>query len=49
VDFEGNRADKRVQKALKQIEGLTTQLKVLGSYPSRTQRHRSVPRPARRN
>ncbi len=39
VDFEGNCADKRVQKALKDIAALTTDLKVLGSYPARTTEH----------
>ena len=33
VDFEGHRADKNVQKALGQLEGMCKYLKVVGSYP----------------
>ena len=39
VDFEGNTADRHVQKALKEIAAFTTDLKVLGSYPARTTAH----------
>lgn len=33
VDFEGHREDKKVKKALKQLEGMCKYLKILGSYP----------------
>ncbi|MBF0486330.1 MAG: prephenate dehydratase [Candidatus Omnitrophica bacterium] len=33
VDLEGHREDKKVEKALKQLEGMCKFLKILGSYP----------------
>jgi len=36
VDFEGNLAEPRVQKALQALTGDTSYLKVFGSYPART-------------
>lgn len=33
VDFEGHRQDRRVKKALSQLEGMCKYLKILGSYP----------------
>ncbi len=34
VDLEGHREDKKVQKALQQLEGMCKFLKILGSYPA---------------
>src|SRR5918992_905977 len=36
VDFEGNRADPRVQEALRELAARSFFLKVFGSYPART-------------
>ncbi|MDD5270389.1 MAG: prephenate dehydratase [Candidatus Omnitrophica bacterium] len=33
VDMEGHREDAKIKKALKQLEGVCTDLKILGSYP----------------
>jgi chorismate mutase/prephenate dehydratase len=33
VDLEGHREDKKVKKALGQLEGMCKFLKILGSYP----------------
>ncbi|MDZ7764879.1 MAG: prephenate dehydratase domain-containing protein [Melioribacteraceae bacterium] len=35
IDFEGNPADKKVQKAIEEITPFTRFIKVLGSYPSK--------------
>jgi chorismate mutase/prephenate dehydratase len=44
VDFDGNAADPLVQDALTDLERRTLQLRVLGSYPSRTAREARVER-----
>ncbi len=33
VDFQGHEEDRRVKRALEQLEGMCKYLKVLGSYP----------------
>jgi len=38
VDFEGNLGDTEVERAMRELAGETSYLRVLGSYPSRTTR-----------
>jgi chorismate mutase/prephenate dehydratase len=45
VDFEGNLADDRVQRAIDDVRRHTMYLRVLGSYPSRDLRPHREPRP----